>query len=464
MRSVYPTAILRSSTLRLTLAYLAIFTLSAGLLVLYLYNESTRFMGEQTAQTIEAELNGLREEFDRNGIAGLKAVIDRRVQVDRPGPEAIYLLETLDGRWIAGNINNWPRGTLEEGRLAFVADLGSPLGPPILVRAVGYEINVNLRARLLVGRSIEDRLDIEERHFQLILNGGIGMLVMAVAGGFILSRFTLSKLENINRAASQIIAGDFSRRVKVAGGGDEFDELAVHLNTMLQRIERLLAGMREVTDNIAHDLRTPLSRMRSRLELALIETDDNHPSKEVIEATITDAQGLIDTFNALLNIARADSGERQSEWEIVDLSVLAADVFDLFEPLAEERSIQLSLDAPNKVEMTGSRQLLAQAIANLVDNAIKFTPEHGKVQIKTSNQPTPLIQVTDNGPGIPADSRGTALERFVRLEASRTTPGNGLGLSLVKAVASLHDGSIDLSDAAPGLLVKLAFKRALKKA
>jgi len=434
-----------------------IFTASAGLLLVYIYLESTRFMGEQTAQTIRAEITGLREEFSRNGLIGLKRVIEGRIQTNLPDPDSIYLLETTDGRMIAGNLDSWPEGMVGQEGLSFTAYLQGPSGDPIPIRAVGHTFIIDGRARLLVARSIEERLRIEERHYQLIVNGAIGMLILALAGGFILSRWTLARLEAINRTTREIIAGDLGRRVLVDGGGDEFDELAVNVNTMLQRIERLLAGMREVTDNIAHDLRTPLSRMRSRLELALLEDDHAPRCREVIEGTIAEAQGLIDTFNALLNIARADAGERRAEWEIVDLAELAGEVFELFEPLAEERGVALVLQAGRPVRIAGSRQLLAQAVANLVDNALKYTPASGRVIVRVPSGPGALIEVIDNGPGIPADQRDKAIERFVRLDSARSTSGNGLGLSLVKAVATLHDGNIALLDAGPGLHVRLGF-------
>lgn len=267
----------------------------------------------------------------------------------------------------------------------------------------------------------------------------------------------LERIDAVNRTTAQIMAGDLGRRIEMEGTGDEFDGLAANLNAMLERIERLLKGMRQVTDNVAHDLRTPLNRIRSRLELALMNPPENAETREVLEQTLRDADGLIVTFNALLSIARIEAGTPQSEWETVELSGLAADVVELYEPLAEEKEIELLLDAPMAVETVGNRQLIAQAVANIVDNAIKYAPHGSSVVARTRNGVGAVVEVADHGPGIPESLREQALERFVRLDPERTTPGNGLGLSLVSAVAKLHDAHLELQDNEPGLKVTMTF-------
>ena len=292
-----------------------------------------------------------------------------------------------------------------------------------------------------------------------ILIGVAVMVVLGLVGGVIMSRWMLARLERINRATARIIAGDLSQRIATEGANDEFDELARNLNAMLERIETLLLGMRQVSDDIAHDLRTPLTRMRSRIEVALMGDPDGADVQEVLSATLADADRLIETFNALLAIARAEAGTKQDDWDQVDLTALARDVIELYEPIAEERGITLRLLGGRGAVIKGHEQLVAQAIANLTDNAIKYTPEGGTVTLATTGTPLPAISITDTGPGIPVAQREQAKQRFVRLDAQRSTPGSGLGLSLVDAVAKLHGARLELGDAAPGLRASIVFRQ-----
>jgi signal transduction histidine kinase len=250
------------------------------------------------------------------------------------------------------------------------------------------------------------------------------------------------------------MAGDLGQRISLKGSRDEFDVLAGNLNAMLDQIERLLSGMREVTDNIAHDLRTPLSRMRSRIEVALLANPDRAEARMLLEQTLCDADAMIQSFNALLSIARAEAGSERAAFEPIDLSEVCRDLAELYGPLAEEKGLTFTSACPPGLVLQGNRHLLAQALANLLDNAIKYTPAGGRVML--SGQPGPVIIVADTGPGIPEGERGRVLERFVRLGGDRSTPGNGLGLSLVSAVAKLHGATLRLEDNHPGLRVSLA--------
>ena len=457
--------LLRSATLRLTIVYLLTFALlSAGLLT-FVYRESIAYIHQQTDETIAAEITGLSEQYAQGGILGLRNTISQRLRSPERDRESIYLLVDWTGRRLAGNLKSWPDAhQTSDGKMFF--ELRSRDGKR--VRAVGLSFQVQGVAQLLVGRSIEDRVRLEESLRGKIIQSAGFMLLIAVIVAFLVARWTTSRLEAVNKAAREIMAGDLGRRIEMHGGGDEFDELSANLNAMLSRIESLISGMREVTDNIAHDLRTPLSRMRMRLELALAEEPSDPKTRELITTTIADAEGLIGTFNALLSIARADAGERRAEWERLDLSTLVDDIYELFEPLADERGIKLEVQVEKEAMVAGSRQLLSQAIANLVDNAIKYSPVDGHVLIackRASNtgkvRHPAMIEVRDNGPGIAPGLREKALERFARLEPERSTPGNGLGLSLVKAVSKLHDAELTLEDAKTdppkGLCVRLTF-------
>jgi signal transduction histidine kinase len=260
----------------------------------------------------------------------------------------------------------------------------------------------------------------------------------------------------VSETAGRIMHGDLAQRVAVSGTGDVFDQLAATLNAMLDQIERLMAGMRQVSDNIAHDLRTPLSRLRTRLEVALLEPPDSVRYAEVMRETIAEADALLGTFNALLSIAEAEAGARREALQELDLAAVVRSVAELYEPLAEENGAHLAVDAAEAVPVHGDRHLLAQAAANLVDNALKYAPG-GEVRLTAERHGgEALLTVADRGPGIPADKRDSVFDRFVRLEASRSTPGKGLGLSLVRAVARLHGGAVRLEDNHPGLRAVLA--------
>jgi signal transduction histidine kinase len=426
---------------------------------------TAQYMDRQTKETIEAEIQGLREQYQLHNLAGLKKIVEHRSSSD-PDRLGVYLLADLAGRPITGNLPHWPDVTPQDDNTLRFTHLerrenGEVVGRPVVARAfVLRRSDGRLEGQLLVGRDIRDKIRTTVRLRNAILWGGAVMFVVGLGGGYVMSRYTLTKLETVNRTTAAIIAGNLGERIAVDGGGDEFDDLSENLNAMLERIERLLTGMREVTDNIAHDLRTPLNRLRARIEVALMRDLDLDEARELLDATVKDADALIETFNALLNIARAEAGAQQAEWEELDLAEIARDVFELYEPLAEERSMRLALEDSQPAMVMGNRQMIAQAIANLVDNAIKYGHEGGEVVLSTLRAPQPSIVVADNGPGIPTEMRHKALERFVRLDPDRSTPGNGLGLSLVSAVARLHDASLDLSDNAPGLRVTLAFKPA----
>lgn len=457
------TRLLSTSTFRLTLLYLGVFSLSAVALLVGVYWMSVRFMERQTEETLEVERQGLLEHYSLGQIDQLVAAIEQRAQDDRA---SIYVLTTIGtNEKIAGNYNPVPldqiQGEDDIWRFSISVLPHARRGPEIHA-AMGLVTNLDNQYILVVGRDIEDKLHVQQMLRLAILTGGGIMIVLGLAGGFVMSRWMLHRLEIVNRTTAQIMAGDLGRRIAVRGSADEFDELGRNLNAMLERIERLLTGMRQVTDDIAHDLRTPLNRLRSRIEVALMGEPTAAETHDLLEATLRDADGLIDTFNALLAIARAETGALRSEYERFDLGEVARDVYELYEPLAEEKGIALRLDIDDGVAVDGHRQLVAQAVANITDNAVKYTPAGGEVVVRIRGGAQPELAVVDNGPGIPADQRDRAKQRFVRLDATRTSPGSGLGLSLVDAVAKLHEARFELEDNAPGLAVRLLFRPPLR--
>jgi signal transduction histidine kinase len=449
--------LLETSTFRWALVYLALFGVSALALLGFLYVATAKVLDRQTAETIQAELAGLAEQYSSQRLAGLKEVIDRR-SAAQPHRASIYLLTDPLGRRIAGNLVRWPEIEPDpDGWIDFTIEV--PSGESFEERRARARIfGVPGGLRLLVGREIEDRMQIQALIRQAIGWGLALTLLLGLAGGFMMSRGMLGRVDEINRTTRRIMAGDLGQRIALSGSRDEFDQLAANLNAMLDQIERLLQGMRQVTDNVAHDLRTPLNRLRARIEVALMGNPDRVESRAVLEQTLVDAEAMIGTFNALLDIARAEAGSDRAAFEPVDLAKLSQDLAELYGPLAEDKDVAFERACPADARVRANQHLLAQAVANLLDNAIKYTPAGGWVRLSVENGPRgPAITVVDSGPGIPVDQRERALERFVRLDATRSTSGNGLGLSLVNAVAKLHGARLVLGDNRPGLSVRLEF-------
>jgi signal transduction histidine kinase len=443
---------LRSTTARLALTYLVIFAASVMVLLGFLHWSTAGFMSRQTDATIDAEITGLAEQYGQFGTAGLVRAIERRAAAAR-ARGGLYLVTGPAGLGaIAGNLTRWPEEAPDaEGRLTFTLEYASAGGGEVnLGRARVFALDGGLR--LLVGRDIRERLEIAARIRQSLAWGMAITIALAALGGIVISRSVLRRIEAINRTGRDIMAGSLSRRVPVRGGGDEFDRLAEGLNEMLDRIEALVVGMKEVSDNIAHDLRGPLARLRTRLEAVLIDDGDAPAYRRAIEATIAEADGLLATFNALLGIAQAEAGTPRERFAEIDAATLLTDVAELYTPVAEERGLGFETDASGDAVIHGDRDLLFQALANLTDNAIKFSPVGGTVRLGLDRAGgRARFTVADDGPGIPRGMRQEVRRRFVRLDPSRTTPGSGLGLSLADAVAGLHDGELVFEDNAPGL-------------
>jgi signal transduction histidine kinase len=460
--------LLRTTAFRLTLVYLLIFVVFAVSLLGYFALNTRRLINEQITDTVRAEINALTEQYERGGIGRLQAVVTVRSQ--RPGSN-LYLLTTAAGEGLAGNVGALEVGTLDhQGWLeTFYRRLelpGSPEGTEH--RALVEVVRLGGGFRLLVGRDLEE----QERLYGIITNAGRWsfalVVVLGLAGGFFVSRRVLSRIDAMSGTAQTIMAGDLSGRLPVAGTGDELDRLADAVNAMLDRIVALMRGLSEVSDNIAHDLKTPLTRLRNRCEQALRGSNTDADYRAALEATIAESDELIRTFDALLMIARAESGHARDNMSEFDAAEIVRDVGELYEPLAEEKGITLKVDASQAAPVRGNRELVSQALANLVDNAIKYGGPDGKLNgapaeilVKAGGEGERIVlTVEDRGPGIPQADRGRVVERFVRLEKSRSEPGSGLGLSLASAIARLHGGELKLEDNAPGLRSILALPRA----
>ncbi|MCW2236441.1 sensor histidine kinase [Azospirillum canadense] len=451
--------LLRTTPFRLALLYLGLFVLSVSVILLILYRTTAGFLEQEIGETIALEVAGLQDQYRGSGLRGLvDAVRDRSVATHT---NSIYLLTTPSGTILAGNLNAWPDTQPGAGGWSHfkVSDYGGTDARPSTAMAVTFTLPGQFR--LLVGRDMSELDQLRGRLMESLRWVFAVTVVLGVGGGLLLARGAMHRIELINRTTRQIMAGDLTGRVPRVGGGDEIDRLAGNLNAMLDQIERLMTGMRQVTESVAHDLRTPLSRLRARVELALIrDTDDPEVYRTVLQDTIMEADRLLATFTALLSIAEAESGAKRTDLEPVSLSEVVRLAADLYEPVAEEKGQTLTTEIRADATVRGNEQLLAQAVANLLDNAIKYTPEGGHIALLlegAGHGEAARVTVADSGSGIPSEMREKVLERFVRLDTARASPGNGLGLSLVDAVARLHGARLVLDDNRPGLRISLVF-------
>ena len=447
--------LVRTIAFRIVLVYVVLFAVSTAAIVAFAYWNTARALNDETDQTIEAEIAGLSELYERGGLGGLTESIIGR---SRSGGQSLYLLTDSEHHPIAGNLDAWPETQpYSNGFVEFDFQRGSGAESKNY-RARGRIFRLTGDFQLLVARDVHERYETE-RLFTTLLPWSIGlMLFLGVLGGGLISRNLVARLDSINRTSREIVAGNLSRRIPITRAGDELDALAQDLNHMLDRNERLMRGMRDVTDSIAHDLRTPLNRLRNRLEGLQHDLDPDSPQNDEVGAAIGDTDRLIQTFNALLLIAEAEAGAVREATERVDPPHVIEGVAELYEPLAEEKGLTLEIAPGRTASIRGNVRLISQALANLVDNAIKYTPEGGRIRIAAEDRPQGVaLSVADSGPGIPAAERARVLERFVRLEESRNSPGTGLGLSLVAAVARMHEARLELADNAPGLKATLIF-------
>jgi signal transduction histidine kinase len=458
--------LIRTTAFRLTLAYLFLFALFAASLLGYFAWNTRRLINEQITATVNVEVGEITDIYTRWGLQGLARTIENRAL--RPGAN-LYLVTTPEGRAIAGNV-----GSLAPGVMASIGwsetayrrlDEQDTAHHRALVRVTEFTNGF----RLLVGRDLDER----RRLFGIVAKAAqwslLVVIVLGIGGGIFVARRVLQRIDAMTGTTRRIMAGDLSGRLPVGRSGDELDRLAENLNAMLERIEALMTGLKEVSDNIAHDLKTPLTRMRNRAEEALASSGSEAEYRAALERTIEESDGLIRTFNALLMIARAESGQARGNMDDFDAADVAKGIHELYEPLAEDDGMTLRVKATT-ARLHGNRELIGQALANLVENAIKYGKPSPVVQpldpaaaartreivIEARREADHvLLSVTDHGPGIPEGDRKHAVERFVRLEASRTLPGSGLGLSLASAVATLHGGELRLGDSHPGLTATL---------
>ncbi len=447
--------LLSSFTFRYSLLYIALLSVLVTVVLAVVYAVYSYQTTNEILGAIDREFQALRGSYERAGRDGVDDFLQQRSQEGKFS-QFYYLLADSQRDHLVGNLSEWPRLTrYPRGWLSFDVDVLQKDGNDSDAgrNYVGRSAVLPGGERLLVARDYQDVRSYYELIAGLLLRGMLVMVCLGTVGGALVSLSLLRRVELINRSIETIMTGDLSERIPLMRRGGDFDLLVKNLNLMLDRIESLMTGLRQVSDNIAHDLRTPLTRLRNNL--AQLQTELGPAGEEKVEGMIEEADNLLATFFALLRIARIESGSGRSHWKDVHLNVLLQDVVELYEPLCAEKGQQIHLSLLGEVRLSADGDLLFQMFSNLVDNAIKYTPAGGVIRLGAARDGrTVSAHVSDSGPGIPVAERAKVLQRFYRGEASRSQlPGNGLGLSLVAAVVKLHNGEIRLEDNRPGLRV-----------
>ena len=452
----------RTSVFRLTLLFAVAFSALVGLSLATVYWLSTEYIFDQIDTDLKDELGRLQSEWHEKGLDGLVGSIRFRIDHEKKN-QRLYLLTQADGQVLVGNLRAFP-SEIACGDVGEFSDESTIV--PAALRAADSDVRVRAASVrmangdcLLVGQAM-----VREENFtdytRYLLSWAVGFITLiSLVGGGWMGLSVLRRIDAISDTARQIMTGEFSHRIPQDYRGDEFTELTTRLNQMFDRIDELMAGMRSVTDNIAHDLRSPLTRLRNRLEVSLLEDRSAEEYRELMRQTLEDTDQILVLFNTLIAIAQAEAGVSREAAQWVDFSDLIFDLIDFYQFVAEEEDVTLEAKIQPGIMLCASRGLLTQTIVNLLENALRHVPAGSVVQLELSQTPSGVdFVMTDNGPGIPDPvDRARVLERFVRLETARSTPGSGLGLALVQAAMHKHGGTVRLEDNAPGLKVILHF-------
>lgn len=438
---------LKSAGVRFGLIYAGLFGFSALALAAFLWWSTAGLLDRQTSSAIQLDSQTLADRYIASGLPALQALIQDRIDANLED-DAVYLLVDRRFRRLAGNIESWPPG------LSLDAEWGkAPIdrpGTPVFALVNQFELPGGLR--VLVGRDIQVWAHLSRMMTDALLWAAVIALMLGTVGAYAVRGLFRATIADVSATAAAISAGDLTRRVRVSGQDDEFDLLAETINDMLERIGRLMDGVRQVSNAIAHDLRTPITRARTRLEDAALHSQTEVELRAAIERAMADLDGIVSVFQALLRISEIEAGARRSAFSTVDLVPLLEDMSELYRAVAEERGMRLETGIPGSLPAFGDRDMIQQAVANLLDNAMKFSPEGSTISVTArSVGGGARIEVADQGPGIPEPDRIRAVERFFRGEQARSTPGSGLGLALVQAVAQLHGGTLTLMDNNPGV-------------
>lgn len=452
--------IFHTFTFRIALVYVGVFTLSVILLFAFIFTFARNYTENQVSESIKMQYSYLLNAYRDNGSTGVEQRIKQLIAEDDEAKE-IYLLVNKDFEKISGNLNKWPVNANVYGKFNKNGEwvtfhIESLRNQPQTIEVQALVIPLSKWRYLLVGLTTQELKRIEQIIVQTFFASLVISLLMAFAGALVMTRSVMRRINVINRSANTIMHGNLSTRIPYTIGGDEFDDLSANLNHMLDKIENLLQSISLFANNIAHDLRSPLNRIISRLDAGLRRIEPQNPARDLLERNIYDMQGLVATFNSILKISELEASTELQQFLDVNIGEALASLAEFYEPMASEKNIRLTTQLEDNLIVKGEPNLLTQAFANLLDNAVKFTPEGGTIRIEAKRYGRFVeASIADSGVGIPEMYYEKVFEKFFRLEESRHTRGNGLGLSLVSAIARIHKAEIILSDNAPGLKVTL---------
>lgn len=454
--------IIKTFTFRLALIYVGLFSVSAIVLFTFIYTFAMTYLEEQTSESIRKQYVYLQNAYKEGGSSAIEERLEELINHDEDGSD-VYMLVNRDYEKLIGNLNEWPVNTTNVGqfnnkgswvRFYIESTIDRPNGTE--VRAL--TIPLSKWRFLMVGQTFHNNQQIEQTIVQTFWASLFLTISMAFMGAIIMTRSVMQRINIINRSAETIMHGNLSVRIPFTKGGDEFDDLSSNLNEMLDKIEHLLASLSHFANNIAHDLRSPLTRIITRIEAGLRTVKDDNPARELLEENVQDLQELISTFNSILNISELEANTDFRHFDHCDAKQIITNLVEFYEPYASEKNVTISNSLTEAMTIYGEKNLLTQAFSNMLDNAIKFTPQNGTVRISGQRlDDKTIITIADSGPGIDPAFYDRVFEKFFRLEDSRNTKGNGLGLSLVSAVARIHNAVIELDDNHPGLIIRLIF-------
>ena len=447
----------RSSTFRISVVYAIVFSLSVLVLFGFFYWLTIGYLKQQAKDTINAEISTLQERYKKDGFIGLRLQLSENISNQTPGDPTIFLLADNSYRTLIGNLDRWPNIAFDnDGWMDFPLDDREDDSPD-LFRATAKSVNIDNQFWLMVGQSLKDLRRVHEQLIRALVSALFLLGGLALLGGFIMRDMITRRIDGINRTSRKIMQGNFQERIESHGTRDEFDQLAINLNDMLDEIELGMNNVRRVSDNIAHDLKTPLARIKNRLEELRIQVAGNEKSETMVHQIATQADQLLQTFNALLRIGRVEANQQKEGFEKINLVEIFYDVQELYEPVIDSNDMLFDFETVDNIIYYADRDLLFQAIINLLDNAVKFTPKGGKICLTAvkNGRKGHILMISDTGSGIPQHEHHNITKRFYRLDSSRTTPGSGLGLALVSAIVQLHGMRLQFSDNKPGFIVEI---------